>query len=200
MQPPIKSTPPNPVYTRFFTDLHHLKSNWGWFLFLGIALIALGVIAIGASTLVTVASMIFLGALLLAGGILQIIYAFWAQKWSGFFLALLAGILYTVTGFLLFMHPAAGALSLTLLLAAFYMVGGIFRIIGALTTRFDQWGWALFSGIVMLILGLLIWQGWPATGLWIFGLFIGIDLIFYGWFWVALALGARNAPTPPAYR
>ncbi len=197
MQPPIKQTPPNPVFARFFYDLDYLKKNWGWFLALGIALIALGVIAIGASTLVTVASMIFLGSLLLCGGILQIIYAFWAQKWSGFFLALLAGILYTVTGFLLLMHPAAGALSLTLLLAAFYMIGGIFRIIGSLAARFDQWGWSLFSGIVMLLLGLLIWRGWPETGLWVFGLFIGIDLIFYGWFWVALAIGARNVQSRP---
>lgn len=193
MQPPINKTPPqNPVFNRFFRDLHQLTRNWGWFLFLGIALISLGALAIGASTFVTVASMIFLGALLFAGGVLQIIYAFWAQKWSGFFLALLAGILYTVTGFLLYMHPTAGALSLTLLLAALYTVSGIFRIVGALTTRFDQWGWVLFSGIINLLLGLLIWMGWPETGLWVFGLFIGIDLVFYGWFWVVLSLGARN--------
>lgn len=153
----------------------------------------LGAAAIATSTVVTVASMVFLGALLLIGGALQIGYTFSVRNWSGFFLSLLAGILYAVVGFLLIAHPTAGALSLTLLLAAFYIVGGIFRIVGALATRFEHWGWALFSGIVTLILGLLIWTGWPATGLWVFGLFIGIDLLVYGWFWVMLALAARKS-------
>ena len=74
----------------------------------------------------TVVSVVFLGSVLLIGGIIQIIYAFWGHAWSGFFLSLLAGILYGVTGFLLVAHPTVGALSLTLLLAAFYMVGGDF--------------------------------------------------------------------------
>ena len=58
--------------------------------------------------------------------------------------------------------------------------------------RFEQWGWALFSGLIKFTLGLLIWLGWPETGLWVFGLFIGIDLLMYGWFWVLLSLTARN--------
>lgn len=181
-------------FKQYFSDLEHLRKQWGWFLLLGIVFIGLGIAAIGASTAVTVASIFFLGILLLAAGIIQFGYAFWTRKWSGFFLTLLTGILYAVTGFLLIANPAAGALSLTLLLAAFYMVSGIFRIIGSISMRFEQWGWSLFSGIVNFVLGLLIWLGWPATGLWVFGLFIGIDLIFYGWFWVLLSLTAKNAP------
>lgn len=180
------------IFARNFNSFENLRKQWGWFLLLGLALIALGIVAIASSTYVTLASMIFLGALLLVGGILQIAYTFSIRKWSGFFLSLLSGILYTVVGFLLVMHPTAGALSLTLLLAAFYVIGGIFRIVGAATTRFEHWGWALFSGVVMLALGILIWLGWPQTGLWVFGLFIGIDLIFYGWFWTLLALTARK--------
>jgi len=180
------------LYVKNFTSLERLRNNWGWFLTFGIVMIILGVLAIGASTVVTLASMVFLGALLLIGGVLQIAYAFSFRKWSGFFLSLLAGILYAVVGFLLIAHPTAGALSLTLLLAAFYIVGGLFRILGSLATRFEHWGWSLFSGAVALVLGLLIWLGWPETGLWVFGLFIGIDLLFYGWFWVMLALTARN--------
>jgi uncharacterized membrane protein HdeD (DUF308 family) len=180
------------VFTKRFCHINHLCKNWGWFLLLGLAFIVLGIGAIATSTAVTLASMIVLGSLLLIGGVIQIAYAFWTHEWSGFFLSLLAGILYTITGFLLIAHPTVGALSLTLLLAAFFIVGGLFRIIGSLMMRFEQWGWALFSGIVELILGLLIWQGWPATGFWVFGLFIGIDLLFYGWFWVLLSLTAKK--------
>jgi uncharacterized membrane protein HdeD (DUF308 family) len=43
-----------------------------------------------------------------------------------------------------------------------------------------------------MVLGLLILSAWPASGLWVIGLFIGIDLIFYGLAWIALALGLRS--------
>lgn len=180
------------VFTKNFCSLNYLRRNWGWFLLLGIVLIGLGIFAIAASTAVTIVSIVILGSLLLFGGVIQIGYAFWTREWSGFFLSLLTGILYTITGFLLVAHPAVGAVSLTLLLAAFYMVGGLFSIVGSLMMRFEQWGWALFSGIIKFVLGLLIWLGWPETGLWVFGLFIGLDLIFYGWFWVLLSLTAKK--------
>jgi uncharacterized membrane protein HdeD (DUF308 family) len=187
------------IFARNFSDLESLRKQWKSFLFMGILMIVLGFFAIGAATTVTIVSVALLGSLLLIGGIVQTVYSFWSRQWSGFFFSLLAGIIYSVTGFLLLMHPTAGALSLTLLLAAFYIIGGIFRIVGSIMMRFEQWGWALLSGIIKLVLGVLIWTGWPATGLWIFGLFIGIDLIFYGWFWVLLALSAKkNAPISKA--
>lgn len=178
--------------TTKFCDLAELRKHWGWFLFLGIALIALGLLAIATSTMVTLVSIIFLGSLLLISGILQFIYAFWIRKWGGFFLSLLAGVLYAVTGIILISNPVAGALSLTLFLAAFYIVGGIFRAISASMVRFEHWGWALLSGVVKFALGLFILVGWPETGFWVFGLFIGIDLLFFGWFWVLLSLTARR--------
>lgn len=180
------------IFTKNFTSLPILREHWGWFLALGITFILLGFVAVGASALVTVASMIFLGSLLLIGGVVQTAYTFSMRKWSGFFLSLLSGILYAVVGFLMIVHPTASALSLTLLIAAFYIVGGIFRLIGASSMRFEHWGWAALSGVIKLVLGVLILIGWPDTGLWVIGLFIGIDLIFYGWFWVLLSLTART--------
>lgn len=179
------------LFNKNFTSLPALRNHWGWFLGLGVVFILLGFLAIGSATLVTVTSMVFLGALLLAGGVVQIVYTFSMREWSGFFLSLLAGILYAVVGFFMTMHPAASALSVTLLLAAFYTIGGIFRLVSAAYIRFEHWGWAVLSGIIKLALGILIWMGWPETGLWVIGLFIGIDLIFYGWFWVLLSLTAR---------
>ena len=184
--------PNDPIFTKNFTSLPPLREHWKWFLALGITLIILGFIAVGSSVLVTVASVIFLGSLLLIGGIVQTAYTFTIRKWSGFFLSLLSGILYAVVGFFMIMHPTASALSLTLLIAAFYIVGGIFRIISSAYMRFEHWGWALFSGAIKFLLGVLIWLGWPQTGFWVIGLFIGIDLIFYGWFWVLLSLTARS--------
>jgi uncharacterized membrane protein HdeD (DUF308 family) len=44
----------------------------------------------------------------------------------------------------------------------------------------DGWGWMVFAGILNIILGLLIYAQWPASGLWVIGLFISIELIIQG--------------------
>ena len=77
-------------------------------------------------------------------------------------------------------------LVLSALLAAFFIVGGIIRIIAALSMQFAGWGWALLSGFIALLLGVLIYKGWPYTGAMIIGLYIGIEMIFNGWYWVML--------------
>lgn len=171
-----------------------LKQNWGWFLVLGLAMIVVGVAAMSIAPYVSVAAVAIFGALLVAGGLLQCLNSFWTRRWSSFLLDLLVGLLYVVVGVLVLAQPVDATLILTLVLGTFYVVGGLFRIIGAVSLRFHHWGWLALSGVVALILGLVILIGWPAN-LWIIGLFIGIDLIFNGWFWVMLALAARNAPT-----
>ena len=72
------------------------------------------------------------------------------------------------------------------------MIGGLFRIIGSLMYRFPQWGWTLLGGAINLVLGIYIYSMWPAISFVILGLFVGIDLVFTGWIWVALALGVKN--------
>ena len=44
------------------------------------------------------------------------------------------------------------------------------------------------NGVVASVLGFLLMAQWPVSGLYAIGLFVGIDLIFYGWAWIALAL------------
>jgi len=41
------------------------------------------------------------------------------------------------------------------------------------------------------MLGVLVLAQWPVSGLWVIGLFIGIELIFYGVAWIAVALHFR---------
>jgi len=169
-----------------------VRKNWGWFLALGIVQIVVGTLAVSFAFTATLASVVTLGVLLLSAAGAQIVAAVLARDWGGFFLFLLLGILYTVVGFLTLQHPLLAADGLTLLLAAAYLVGGMFRIIVALVERFPSWGWVLLSGIVTLLLGIAIWAQWPYSGLWVLGLFVGIDLIVNGATWAALAVGVRN--------
>jgi uncharacterized membrane protein HdeD (DUF308 family) len=173
-------------------SLADFKRNMGWFLALGILLISLGTLAIVYDFMATLISVFFFGWILIFIGAFEAVQAFWQNKWGGLFLHLALGILAMVVGFHLLTSPVASALVLTLLLAVYFMVTGIFRIVASLTLRFPNWGWVFFSGIVSFILGILTKQQWPLSGLWIIGLFIGIDMIFSGCSYVMLSLAARK--------
>ena len=174
------------------TNVEEFRRNANWFLALGIILIILGIIALGRSIFVTLASMVFLGWILIIGGVVEAGQAFWQRQWGGFFLHLLGGVLYAIVGFMIVANPQTGAMALTLLIALFFLIAGSFRIIGSLTMRFPEWRWVLLNGIVTFLLGLLIWKQWPSSALWVIGLFIGIDLILTGWSWVMLSLTAKR--------
>jgi uncharacterized membrane protein HdeD (DUF308 family) len=176
-----------------FSTIRNIQQNWQGFLALGIILIILGFLAVGAATYTSLMTVVFLGVILLIGGIAKLVYSFWVREWSGFFLSLLIGLFYTVTGALFLAKPIAALAALTLIIGSLFVISGVFKIVAALSYRFEHWGWILFSGVISLLLGGLVLAEWPAASLWVIGLFVGIDLIFYGWTWVILALGARQA-------
>lgn len=176
--------------------MHALHRNWGWLLALGILLIIMGVFLVLAPAAGTLAVEIFIGWLLIIGGVAQIVHAFSVRGWDGFLLHLLGGIVYLVVGGLMVLYPFEGVLALTLLLAAFLLVQGVFQIVAAFRIRpVRSWGWMLASGIATLILGVLIWVGWPGAALWVIGLLVGLHLLFSGFALIMLALAARRHET-----
>jgi uncharacterized membrane protein HdeD (DUF308 family) len=175
-----------------------VRRHWVWFFALGILLLILGLIATGLSLLATLVSVVIIGWLLFVSGVLHIAHAFRVRDWGGFFLELLIGVLDLVVGGMLVIHPAAGALTLTLVVAAFFIIGGLYQIIQALFLRLPNWGWALISGLVSVLLGVLLWTEWPVSGLWFIGFCVGIGLIFRGLTWLIVALTARSLPPAAA--
>jgi uncharacterized membrane protein HdeD (DUF308 family) len=138
------------------------------------------------------------GVLLLIAGITEAIHAVMVRNLKGFALHLLAAALYLIAGLFMLEDPVRAAAVLTLLLAAAFLVGGILRIIFSALAHFHGWAWVLLNGVVDVILGILIWRGWPETSLWVIGLFVGIDLLFHGWSWVILALTVRSVSAAPS--
>lgn len=169
-------------------------NNWRKFLTLGIALVILGLFAISASTFTTLLSVVALGIIIFLGGVIIAVdtFSFWWRKGSGFFLHLLFAILYIALGIMLISNPVAGSISLTFLLGIFYIVVGVFRIMFAPTLRTPKWGWGWFNGVITLVLGIMIITSWPASSLFIIGLFVGIDLVFIGFTYIMSALAARK--------
>jgi uncharacterized membrane protein HdeD (DUF308 family) len=173
--------------TREFAQQHR-----AWFVALGIALALLGIIAAASSVVMTFASMLFLSGVLLAGGVIRVVSAFTARAWAGALLLALSGALYVIAGVLTFRHPVAAALALTLLFAALFLGVGLFRVISAIWYRFPNWGWVAMSGAVSALLGLMLWNAWPVSGLWFIGFCIGVDLIVEGFGWIMLSLGVED--------
>lgn len=176
----------------YLRDIEEARKNWGWFLALGILLIILGLGVISSSYYATIFSVIIFGFFLLGAGIVQIVQAFLAHKWSGFFLTLFLGVLYLITGFICVSRPAVAAINITLWIAAFCFIVGLFRMISSLIVRHDLWGWVFFNGLVTFLLGVMIYSNWPLSGLWVIGLFIGIDMIMSGFAWVWMALTVKS--------
>ena len=176
------------------TGADELRRSWGWFLGLGIVLIVLGMIAIGSAFLMTIASVFLFGWILIIGGVLEVVHAFWHKRWGGFLLDLLTGILYVVVGWMMVNNPQESALLLTLIIAMFLVFEGVFRIVTAITVRYPHWGSVLFNGVISLLLGILIWRRWPVSGLWAIGLFVGIEMLLNGWSLVRLSMTGRNLP------
>lgn len=179
--------------SNYFRDIDEAKKNWGWFLALGVLLVLLGIGVASSAYYATLFTVFLLGIFLISAGIIQFVQGFMARKWSGLFLSLLLGALYLITGFLCVAKPAAAAVSITLWIAALCFIAGLFKMITSLLLRFDQWGWVFFNGLITFILGAMIFSDWPLSGLWVIGLFVGVDLILSGWTWIVLSLTARNA-------
>lgn len=174
-------------------DLSTFSNKSGWFLLWGIALVVIGALAISAATFTTMLTVVLLGSLILLSGIVITLdtFVFWTGKWSGFALHLLMGILYLGVGALMIKTPVLTSESITLLLGIFYVLVGVSRITSSAVIQLPRWKWALFNGIISLLLGILILADWPASSLFIIGLFVGIDIFFCGWAFIMMSLAAR---------
>lgn len=158
-----------------------LKAHRGWLLVLGIAYVIVGWIAIGYPMAATIAIQLLIGYILLVSGVISVIGAFFSGNWKNFILILLSGILYLIVGFLLVTNLRQGIIALTLLLAAFLLVEGFFKIINAYQLKpAKNWVWILVSGIASVILGVMIWAEFPQSSAFVIGLLFGIYFLLNG--------------------
>ncbi len=164
------------------------------FLIEGIVLLILGIAAILVPMVATIAFTILIGWLFLISGVVGLATTFWMRHAPGFWWSLVSAVVGIVAGALLLRWPVTGSLSLTLLLAAFFIVEGVATIMYAVEHRNQlsgRWGWMLVSGIVDLILAGIIVAGLPGTALWALGLLVGINLIFGGIAMIGMATAAK---------
>jgi uncharacterized membrane protein HdeD (DUF308 family) len=172
-----------------------IHEHWVLFLIEGIVLVILGVIAILVPLIATLALTILVGWLFLISGIVGLVTTFWARHAPGFWWSLISAIIGILAGLALLVSPVVGALSLTLVLIAFFIIEGVASIMYAVDHRRQltgSWGWMLVSGIIDIILAGIILAGLPETAVWALGLLVGINMLFGGGAMIAMALAARQ--------
>ena len=172
-----------------------IHEHWKLFLIEGVILALLGVAAIAVPWIATLAFTLVLGWLFLISGIVGLVTTFWMRGMPGFWWSLFSAIIAIAAGIILLTSPVSGALSLTFVLIAFFVIEGIVTIMYAIEHRNQlsgRWGWMLASGIVDLILAGIIFAGLPGTAAWALGLLVGINLVFGGTAMIGMALAAKQ--------
>jgi len=164
-------------------------------LWLGIAMILVGVVAIALPIASTIAVSLVVGAVWLLFGAAMLAGSFSMHGAGPFFGALLMSFLAIVTGAFLLFNPLAGAVALTLVIGVLFVFQGAYEIALALEIRpLPGWEGMLFSGIASGLLALLIAIGWPETSTMVLGLLLGVNFITTGAAYVFLSrvLGSKT--------
>jgi uncharacterized membrane protein HdeD (DUF308 family) len=170
-----------------------IHGHWKLVLAQGIVMMVLGILAVAEPNVATFAISIFVGWLFFIGGIFRAVWIWRSRAMPGFAWSLLTALLAILFGLILIFRPLTGALTLTMVLVAFFILEGITAIVLAVQHRehLRSWGWVLFSGIIDLLLAYLIWAGWPSSADWAIGLLVGINMLFFGLSLVMTSLAAR---------
>jgi uncharacterized membrane protein HdeD (DUF308 family) len=187
------------TYDPASAGIEKIRESWGWFLALGIALAVIGVCCVASAVTATFATVLVFGWLLLISAVFQLVHAFRTGTWSGALLNLLSALFRGFTGFLLLLHPLMGAEALTVVLASFFIVAGLFRAVASPIVKLPRWGWAVFSGVITAGLGFILLAQMPISGVWFIGFAIGVDLIFDGIATIGFAAAIHRLPKPAAF-
>ena len=155
------------------------RHSW-LFLIQGVVMIIAGVLALIYPLVSTVAVAVFLGWMLIFGGIAQAVTLIGGTKVPYFWLQLISAILAVVVGFLFLRNPEAGVGTLVMLMIIYFLLGGVAKIVFALTIRpMENWGWVLASGILGVVIGIWLLAN-PGMSLFFLGIFIGVQLLAEG--------------------
>jgi len=169
-----------------------------WSLIASSLVFVCGVLAIILPLTFSFGIAVFLGLVVLVGGMAHAVFAFQTQHIGGFLGHMLLFALYELAAICLLANPLLSIFSLALMLAVFLLLEGILEL--ALYYRIRRLRhsfWVLIDGVGTLILGILIVSRWPPASPDTIGTLVGISLILTAVSRVFLSLAVRAiGPTP----
>jgi len=175
------------------TGLHEAAGRWEWFVALGVGLLIAGGVASANLLLATLVSIFYIAAMMLVGGVMQLVHAFSAGDWKRRLLLVTGGALYAFAGAVAVFDPLMASVGISLALGILLIAAGAVRIASAVQDRSQKgWGWMAASGILTLMVGAIVVAAWPAIGIGLLGAILTVDLIFQGWGFIAFGLALRS--------
>lgn len=170
-----------------------LAVHWGWVIALGVVIAAIGVLAIVRAGITTVIAVGFLGVLTLVTAVAILVFAFTLTGyWTDFLVHVIGAVLLGIVAIMLLTRPMISAEAITLLVAFYFIAEGVLIIGFAVTANAEGLWVHMTQGLVALLLGALLLIGWPISGIWAIGTFVGVDLLMKGVAIITLGIGVRS--------
>ena len=181
------------------SSLQSLRTKWGWAVALGVVLILCGIIALLSVVEATAVTVIWVGAMMIVAGVVEIVHGVQMKGWGRATLWLITGALYVIGGVFAVFAPLLAAVVLTLILGiALIIAGGVRMLLGFHLRGGGHSGWVILSGALTLLFGLIILIHWPFSSLFALGIILGVDLIQSGAGWLHLGLFLKRHAHAPA--
>jgi uncharacterized membrane protein HdeD (DUF308 family) len=145
----------------------------------GILLAILGLVAIILPEAATLAVDIFVGVILVIAAVLLLIYGL-ATRGRGMLLWIVLAVLAGAVGIMFLAAPGKASVTLTVILAVWFVVGGLVKIVSAFSEHGSQRWLLILNGLISGLLGGLIAASLPDSADWAIGLLVGIMFLVDG--------------------
>ncbi|MGD8377262.1 MAG: DUF308 domain-containing protein [Acidobacteriota bacterium] len=147
----------------------------------GVAAMVLGLLAMLAPIVTGLSVVLLVGAFVAVAGAARMVWALRAGSIGKGLLSLGIGVLTLLCGLALLTDPILASGLLTVALAVYLVVDGVFEL--AVAFRLPSGagrGWMGFGGIISILLGIMIWSQFPLSGPLAIGILLGVKLLFVG--------------------
>ncbi|MGY6274482.1 hypothetical protein [Methylomonas sp. MgM2] len=196
------------LITELEADFDHFLSQRNTLLVRGLVLSVAGVILTALSILVPDVRIMYqssswlpvVSLVILGTGIMAYLDAYLWRHTKEFYANLQIGSFDTVFGLIILTELNKSADKLLLLVSAYLLIKGIFRILAAHRVHFSHFSVATFGGLISVIMGLLLWQEWLGSSMWFISFCLSVDIMTRGWaltwfgIWLKAQYGLRKQP------
>ena len=171
-----------------------LGKSWKLLLTAGIISTVLGAIAIIVPPLASVTITYLVGILLLIGAVAFVAEAISRGSTGHRIWSALLAVLYVFAGVWLIINPVSGTITLTWILAIFFLLIGVLRLIAGIASRgkVPNAGWTIVNGVLSILIAVLVIGDLPSSAAWAIGLLVGIQLLFDGIALIATAMAGKQ--------
>ncbi|MDX6471239.1 MAG: hypothetical protein QOK22_55 [Gaiellaceae bacterium] len=169
--------------------------HWKLLLAIGLLCDLAGVYSIFVPIVASISVAVLVGWVLLFAGVVEFGHVFrrdptwsWDTAWQ-----LLVSVLTIVAGAWILIAPLSGAITLTVVLVAWFWALGVTRLLAWWRMRSVERSWMIgLNGAFSLVLGILIWADLPSSATWAIGLLVGIEMLLAGSVLIMTALAGRQ--------